>query len=70
VERLRSRFVVAPTLLVFAVAVFFALVWGTWLPLLFCLPWLAGIVWLSRDAQTEREFPSMADASRERLWAR
>jgi hypothetical protein len=70
VGRVRKHVLVAPTLLTFAVAVFFGVAFGTWLPLLFCLPWLAGIVWFSRDAQTSREFPSMADASRERLWAR
>jgi hypothetical protein len=66
----RRHVLVAPTLLMLAVAVFFGVALGTWLPLLFGLPWLAGIVWFSRDSKTEREFPSMAEASRERLWAR
>jgi hypothetical protein len=44
---------------------------GNWLPLLATLPWLAAIAWFgSRDVGAAREFPSAAEAARERLWAR
>jgi hypothetical protein len=43
---------------------------GSWLPIVTVLPWLAAIAWFgSRDAGAAREFPSAAEASRERLWA-
>jgi len=43
----------------------------SWLPLLASLPWLAAIGWFgSRDAGAAREFPSAAEAARERLWNR
>jgi hypothetical protein len=43
---------------------------GSWLPMVTVLPWLVAIAWFgSRDAGAAREFPSAAEASRERLWA-
>jgi len=43
---------------------------GSWLPIVTILPWLVAIAWFgSRDAGAAREFPSAAEASRERLWA-
>ena len=43
---------------------------GSWLPIVTVLPWLVAIAWFgSRDAGAPREFPSAAEASRERLWA-
>jgi hypothetical protein len=43
---------------------------GSWLPIVTVLPWLVAIAWFgSRDAGAAREFPSAAEASRERLWA-
>jgi len=67
---LRGRTIVAPTLLLLGVIALGRVAFGTWLPLLACLPWLAAIVWVSRDAGATREFPSLAEAARERLWAR
>jgi hypothetical protein len=67
---LRKHVLAAPTLLVFAVIAALGIVFATWLPLLFSLPWLAVIAWFSPGARTSREFPSLADAARERLWAR
>ena len=44
---------------------------GSWLPMVTALPWLAAIAWFgSRNAGAAREFPSAAEASRERLWVR
>jgi hypothetical protein len=41
-----------------------------WLALL-TLPWLAALVYVSRkDPGDVREFPSAAEASRDRLWTR
>jgi predicted Na+-dependent transporter len=69
-DRFRKQFVVAPTLLLLLVIALGRVAFGTWLPLLGCLPWLVAIVWLSRGAHVSREFPSLSEASRERLWAR
>ena len=58
-------------LLVLAAIVAASAAFGNWLPLLGTLPWLAAIVWFgSRDTRALREFPSAAEAARERLWAR
>jgi hypothetical protein len=58
-------------LLVLAAIVAASAAFGNWLPLLGTLPWLAAIVWFgSRDTGALREFPSAAEAARERLWAR
>ena len=46
----------------------FGIVFATWLPLLFFLPWLTVIAWFS-PAPGRRASPSLADATRERLWA-
>jgi len=58
-------------LLLLAVTVAGSAAFGSWLPLLGTLPWLAAIAWFgSRDAGAAREFPSAAEAARERLWTR
>jgi hypothetical protein len=61
----------AALLLVFVVVAAASAALGSWLPLLGSLPWLLAIAWYgSRDAGASREFPSAAEAARERLWAR
>jgi len=61
----------APALLLLAATCIGSAAFGSWLPLLASLPWLAGIAWFgSRDPGAAREFPSAAETSRERLWAR
>ncbi|MGE5434889.1 MAG: hypothetical protein ACM3S3_08920 [Candidatus Doudnabacteria bacterium] len=68
-ERLRKPGLVAPLLLV-ALTVAASAALGSWLPIVTVLPWLVAIAWFgSRDAGAPREFPSAAEASRERLWA-
>jgi hypothetical protein len=70
VDRLRIPRFAAP-LLVVALIVAASAVFGSWLPLLATLPWLAAIAWFgSRDTAALREFPSAAEAARDRLWAR
>jgi hypothetical protein len=47
--------------------------WWVWLlPILFTIPWIAGIAWIClRSTRDSGEvLPSMADAARHRLWAR
>jgi len=66
---LRKPGLVAPLLLV-ALTVGASAAIGSWLPIVTVLPWLVAIAWFgSRDAGAAREFPSAAEASRERLWA-
>ena len=68
-ETLRKPWLVAPLLLV-ALTVGASAAIGSWLPIITVLPWLVAIAWFgSRDAGAAREFPSAAEASRERLWA-
>lgn len=68
-ETLRKPGLVAPLLLV-ALTVAVSAAIGSWLPMVTVLPWLVAIAWFgSRDAGAAREFPSAAEASRERLWA-
>jgi hypothetical protein len=68
-ERLRKPGLVAPLLLV-ALTVGASAAVGSWLPMVTVVPWLVAIAWFgSRDAGGAREFPSAAEASRERLWA-
>jgi hypothetical protein len=56
-------------LLALPAIVLLAAIAGSWLPLLFGLPWLGAIVWYSlRDAPDTREPPSAAEAARRRLW--
>jgi hypothetical protein len=58
-------------LLVLGTIVAASAAFGNWLPLLATLPWLAAILWFgSRDTGALREFPSAAEAARDRLWAR
>jgi hypothetical protein len=58
-------------MLVVALIVAASAAFGSWLPLLATLPWLAAIAWFgSRDTGAPREFPSAAETARERLWAR
>jgi hypothetical protein len=58
-------------LLVLAAIVAASVAFGNWLPLLATLPWLAAIAWFgSRDTGALLEFPSAAEAARDRLWAR
>lgn len=69
-DTLRKPGLAAPLLLL-AVTVAASAAVGSWLPMVTILPWLAAIAWFgSRDAGAAREFPSAAEASRERLWAR
>jgi hypothetical protein len=69
-DMLRKPGLVAPLFLL-AITVAASATLGSWLPMITALPWLAGIAWFgSRDAGAAREFPSAAEASRERLWAR
>jgi hypothetical protein len=73
-DSLRQPCFAAPLLLL-AVIVAASAAFGSWLPLLATLPWLAGIAWFgawfgSRDAGGLGEFPSAAEAARRRLWAR
>jgi len=69
-DLLRKPGLVAPLFLL-AVTVAASAALGSWLPMVTALPWLAAIAWFgSRDAGAAREFPSAAEASRERLWAR
>jgi hypothetical protein len=69
VETLRKPGLVAPLLLL-ALTVGASAAIGSWLPIVTVLPWLVAIAWFgSRDAGAAREFPSAAEASRERLWA-
>jgi 4-hydroxybenzoate polyprenyltransferase len=67
-DRLRiPRF--AGPLLVVALIVAASAAFGSWLPVLATFPWLAAIAWFgSRDTGAAREFPSAAEAARERLW--
>ena len=66
---LRKPGLVAPLLLL-ALTVGASAAIGSWLPIVTVLPWLVAIAWFgSRDAGAAREFPSAAEASRERLWA-
>jgi hypothetical protein len=68
-ERLGKPGLVAPLLLA-ALTVAASAALGSWLPIVTVLPWLVAIAWFgSRDAGAAREFPSAAEASRERLWA-
>jgi hypothetical protein len=68
-EMLRNPGLGVPLLLV-AVTVAASAAIGSWLPMVTVLPWLVAIAWFgSRDAGAAREFPSAAEASRERLWA-
>jgi hypothetical protein len=68
-EMLRKPWLGAPLLLV-AVTVAASAAVGSWLPIVTVLPWLVAIAWFgSRDAGAAREFPSAAEASRERLWS-
>jgi hypothetical protein len=61
----------ASLLLILAAIVAASATLGSWLPLLATLPWLAAIAWFgSKDMGAAREFPSAAEAARERLWAR
>jgi hypothetical protein len=61
------RFV--PPVFLLALTVSGSAAFGSWLPLLGTLPWLAAIAWFgSRDTGATREFPSAAEAARERLW--
>jgi hypothetical protein len=61
----------ASLLLILAAIVAASATLGSWLPLLATLPWLAAIAWFgSRDPGAAREFPSAAEAARERLWVR
>jgi hypothetical protein len=60
----------APPLLLLALIVGTSAAVGSWLPMV-ATPWLVAIAWFgSKDAGAAREFPSAAEASRERLWAR
>lgn len=69
-DLLRLRRFAAPLVLI-AVTVAASAAFGSWLPLLGTLPWLVAIAWFgSRDIGATREFPSAAEAARERLWAR
>jgi hypothetical protein len=69
-DLLRKPGLFAPLLLL-AITVAASAALGSWLPLVMLLPWLVAIAWFgSRDAGAAREFPSAAEASRERLWAR
>jgi hypothetical protein len=69
-DQLRKPGLVAPLLLL-AITVAASAALGSWLPMITVLPWLVAIVWFgSRDAGAAREFPSAAEASRERLWTR
>jgi hypothetical protein len=69
-KRLRQPRFAGP-LLVLAVIVAASVGLGSWLPLLATLPWFAAVAWFgSRDIGATREFPSAAEAARERLWAR
>lgn len=47
----------------------FGIVFATWLPLLFFLPWLSDRV-VQPGRPDDARVPSLADATRERLWAR
>ena len=61
----------AAPLLLLALIVAASAAFGSWLPLLATLPWLAAIAWFgSRDTGGLSEFPSAAEAARGRLWAR
>jgi hypothetical protein len=69
-DSFRKPGMVAALLLLAAIGIGSAAL-GTWLPLLASGPWLAGVAWFgARDSGATREFPSAAEASRERLWAR
>jgi hypothetical protein len=68
-DTLRKPGLAAPLLLL-AITVAGSAAVGSWLPMVTTLPWLGAIAWFgSRDAGAPREFPSAAEASRERLWA-
>jgi hypothetical protein len=68
-EMLSKPWLGAPLLLV-AVTVAASAAVGSWLPIVTVLPWLVAIAWFgSRDVGAAREFPSAAEASRERLWS-
>jgi hypothetical protein len=69
-DRLRIPRLAAP-LLVVALIVAASAAFGSWLPLLATLPWVAAIAWFgARDVGAESEFPSAAEVARERLWVR
>jgi hypothetical protein len=60
-----------PLLFLIGVVAFGVALTSSWLPLLFSLPWLVAIAWLSRGGSLDdREPQSLADAASRRLWTR
>jgi len=65
--RLRNPRFALPLLLL-AATVAGSLALGSWLPMLAAFPWLLAIAWFGAgDPGAAREFPSAAEAARERL---
>jgi hypothetical protein len=69
VNLLRRPCLMLPVALVIGAAAGLGAFVGSWLPVLFSLPWLVAIAWFAgRDTGQVTEFPSAAETARERLW--